>query len=280
MRDSMFTFLRSINLSPLEWTKAIQLTGQGSPYIGDVLDAAFSHAVAVVVLMTPDEVAYLRSEYADGETDPQTKPAAQARPNVLFEAGMALGRDAYRTVLVEIGEVRPFSDVGGRHAVRLDNEVASRQELANRLATAGCAIDLTGTDWHSSGDFTAPQPPGRGAPLGRRIPSATTRPPIDFDLKYFPKGSNGVGKLQVANRGYETAFNVRVNIPPEAAISLDSPDVAIKKIPGHGKAVTIDVMNLNAGFGSRADEAFDIEISATTESGEDFHQEVFVDVNG
>lgn len=101
----MFTFLRSINLSPLEWTKAIQLTGQGSPYIGDVLDAAFSHAVAVVVLMTPDEVAYLRSEYADGETDPQTKPAAQARPNVLFEAGMALGGTWYRTVLVEIGEV-------------------------------------------------------------------------------------------------------------------------------------------------------------------------------
>lgn len=98
MRDSMFTFLRSINLSPLEWTKAIQLTGQGSPYIGDVLDAAFSHAVAVVVLMTPDEVAYLRSEYADGETDPQTKPAAQARPNVLFEAGMALGARTERSL--------------------------------------------------------------------------------------------------------------------------------------------------------------------------------------
>ena len=278
MRDSMFDFLRSIELSPLEWTKAVQLTGQGSPYIGDVLDAAFTRAVAVVVLMTPDEVAYLQPEYADSESDPQTKPAAQARPNVLFEAGMALGRDANRTVLVEIGEVRPFSDVGGRHAVRLDNGVASRQELANRLKTAGCAIDLEGTDWHYRGDFTAPPPPGHGAPLGRRIPRATTQRPIDFDLTYLAKGSD-MGKLKVANRGTETAFDVRVSVPPDAAISLNNSG-PIKKIPGRGKAVTIDVINLNAGFGEYHDNAFDVEVRAMTESGQDFHQEVFLDVNG
>lgn len=57
LRKAMFEFLRSINLSPIEWTRAVELTGEGSPYIGQVLDAAFDHAIAVVVLMTPDEVA-------------------------------------------------------------------------------------------------------------------------------------------------------------------------------------------------------------------------------
>ncbi len=34
-------------------------TGKGSPYIGEMLDAAFGAAQAVVVLQTPDDVAYL-----------------------------------------------------------------------------------------------------------------------------------------------------------------------------------------------------------------------------
>lgn len=94
---------------------------------------------AVVVLMTPDEIAYLQTQYSSGDGDPETQPAAQARPNVLFEAGMALGRDARRTVLVELGEVRPFSDVAGRHAVRLSNDPATRQALAKRNpASPGC----------------------------------------------------------------------------------------------------------------------------------------------
>jgi hypothetical protein len=209
LRRAMFEFLRSINLAPMEWTHAVALTGVGSPYIGQVLDTAFDNARAVVVLLTPDEVAYLQPRYGNGEHDPETVPAPQARPNVLFEAGVALGRDASRTVLVEVGEVRPFSDVAGRHAVRLSNSVPSRQALAQRLRTAGCHVDLTGTDWHTAGDFTAPPPPGDGLMLGRRIPTvARTRPPVDFDLKYVNRGGNRIDKLQVINRGTETAYDV------------------------------------------------------------------------
>lgn len=181
----MFDFLRSINLAPMEWTHAVELTGEGSPYIGQVLDAAFSHAQAVVVLMTPDEVAYLQPRYGSGQDDPEIQPAAQARPNVLFEAGMALGRDPARTVMVEVGEVRPYSDVAGRHTVHLSNTAQSRQALAHRLKTAGCDVDLSGTDWHTTGDFTSPPPPGDGLPLARRVPSGPhTRAAVDFDIKY------------------------------------------------------------------------------------------------
>ena len=48
-------------------------------------------AQAVVVLLTPDDVAYLRHEYASGDGDPETSPTPQATPNVFFEAGMAVG---------------------------------------------------------------------------------------------------------------------------------------------------------------------------------------------
>ena len=283
LRKSMFDFLRSINLSPMEWTAAVELTGEGSPYIGQVLDAAFDHATAVVVLMTPDEVAYLQPRYGHSESDPETQPAPQARPNVLFEAGMALGRDAKRTVLVEVGEVRPFSDVAGRHAIRLSNSPASRQALANRLRTAGCAVDLNGTDWHDTGDFSAPPPPGDGLPIGRRLPSsASVRKAIDFDVKYFNKGGTRLDKLQVVNRGTETAYDVLVAVPDDAALDLRSTDVdRIAKIPGGGRSVTVDVFNTGRMMGGpRQDKAFDVSITARTESGEQVTQDVFLDLNG
>jgi predicted nucleotide-binding protein len=133
VREAVFTFLRAIGLHPIEWAQAIRWTGHASPYIGQVLDTAFDRAQAVVVLMTPDEIAYLQPALGQGPADREVQPAAQARPNVLFEAGMAMGRDARRTVLVELGEVRPFSDVAGRHSVRLTNDVHKRKDLAQRL---------------------------------------------------------------------------------------------------------------------------------------------------
>ncbi len=281
MRDAMFAFLRSINLAPIEWTQAVELTGKGSPYIGEILDAAFDHAQAIVVLMTPDEVAYLQPRYASGDDDPETFPAAQARPNVLFEAGMALGRDAERTVMVEVGEVRPFSDVAGRHVVRLNDSASSRQALAQRLETAGCDVDLTGTDWHTAGDFTAPTLPGDGLPLGRRVPSNTrTRPAVDFDVKYVDKGGNRIDKLQVINRGSETAYSVSLTVPDDAALSLHDPSV-IEKIPGGGKSVSVDVFNTAKRMGGGNQLlAFDLVVSARTEAGESVEREVFIDLNG
>lgn len=280
LRDSMFDFLRSIDLSPMEWDHAVELTGEGSPYIGRILDVAFEHAAAIVVLMTPDEVAYLQQQYGQGEGDPETEPAPQARPNVLFEAGMALGRNANRTVLVEIGVVRPFSDISGRHAIRLTNEVAKRQALASRLRTAGCAVRVDGTDWHTVGDFTAPPPPGDGLPLGRRVPTmAATRPAVDLSVRYVNKGGNRIDKLQVINRGRETAYDVELDVPEDAALNLDRAD-PIRKIPGGGASVTIDALNENRFMGASRMDAFDITITARTESGEAFSQEVFLDMNG
>ena len=155
-RDALFQFLRSVDLHPLEWNEAVRSTGKASPYIGEILDAAFSRAHAVVVLFTPDDEARLRQEFrVRGDPPHETQLYGQARPNVLFEAGMAISRSEERTVLVEIGVLKPFSDVGGRHAIRFDGSTPRRQELAQRLQTAGCPVNLSGTDWHSAGDFNS-----------------------------------------------------------------------------------------------------------------------------
>ena len=155
LRRSMFSFLRSVGLTPLEWEKALALTKKGSPYVGEVLDAAFQAAVATIVLLTPDDEARLKREFLK-TSDPveERELTGQARANVLFEAGMAFGRHQERTILVQVGSVRPFSDVGGRHVVHLSNDSAARQRFINRLTIVGCDIDVTGTDWHHEGDFT------------------------------------------------------------------------------------------------------------------------------
>lgn len=153
-RNSLFRFLRSIGLSPIEWSQAIKATGKASPFIGEILDVAFSNAQAVVVLMTPDDVARLQEQFRSPHDPPyEAQLTGQARPNVLFEAGMAMGRNPDRTVIVELGALRPFSDIAGRHTVRMNNAPAARQELAQRLETAGCIVDLSGRDWHTEGDF-------------------------------------------------------------------------------------------------------------------------------
>lgn len=153
-RDAMFSFLRSLGLQPIEWSEAVQLTGETSPFIGSILDAAFDKAQAVVVLMTPDDVAYLHQRFVSDDDPPyEINPTPQARPNVLFEAGMAMGRYPDRTIIVELGSIRPFSDIGGRHVVRINNTSQRRQDLADRLSAARCDVNISGRDWHSAGDF-------------------------------------------------------------------------------------------------------------------------------
>jgi predicted nucleotide-binding protein len=154
IRKDVFDFLMAVGLEPIEWSGAVRMTGKGSPYIGEVLDSAFARAQAVVVILTPDDEVRLTGSLlspSDGPTEREIR--LQPRPNVLFEAGMAFGHQPDRTILVEIGSPKPFSDVAGRHAVRLTNDRDRRQDLADRLKTAGCVVDVSGDKWQSVGDF-------------------------------------------------------------------------------------------------------------------------------
>jgi len=153
-RTSLFRFLRALELTPVEFSSAIKDTRSGSPYVGEILEKAFASVHSVVVLLTGDDEARLRGTYRKkSDPDYEAKLTPQLRPNVLFEAGMAFGRYPRNTVVVQIGGVRPFSDIVGRHVIHLDNTSETRTEFANRLGGIGCALNMSGTDWLSEGDF-------------------------------------------------------------------------------------------------------------------------------
>lgn len=118
--------------------------------------------------------------------------------------------------------------------------------------------------------------------LGRRIPTATrARPSVDFDLRYVNRGGNRIDKLQVINRGTETAYDVTLTVPDNAALDLHRTKV-IERIPGGGKSVTVDVMNYNRFMGGGADktDTFDVTITARTNGGDRVAQDIFIDLNG
>jgi predicted nucleotide-binding protein len=156
-RNSLFRFLRSINLDPIEWGEAIRMTNNASPYIGDALNHAFANSQAAVVLLSGDDLARLGTRFlkdSDGAEERELTP--QARPNVLFEAGLALGIHPERTVIVQVGSTRAFSDIVGRHIILMDDLPGCRYLLVGRLKTAGCDVRTEGkTDWLHEGDFDA-----------------------------------------------------------------------------------------------------------------------------
>lgn len=155
LRRALFDFLRALGLKPLEWAKVVLMARKNNPYVGDILDDAMAKVQAVVVLFSPDDEARLKPEFvtrSDGSSEKNLR--GQPRPNVLFESGLALGRHPGKTILVEVGKLRKFSDIAGRHVVRLTNDYDKRNDLANRLEHLGCKIDKQGTDWTVAGDFT------------------------------------------------------------------------------------------------------------------------------
>ncbi|MGA2309754.1 MAG: nucleotide-binding protein [Candidatus Bathyarchaeia archaeon] len=154
-RDSMFLFLKSLGLNPINLSETIVQSGQVTPYIGQALDYAFSLAQAVVVLMTPDDIGCLRRAFRKtNDMSHDTKFTPQARLNVIFEAGMAMGGDfRKRTILVELGQLRQLTDLSGLLMVRLDNTPEKRQDLIARLRNCGCIVDDSGGRWLREGDF-------------------------------------------------------------------------------------------------------------------------------
>ena len=147
-KEALFSFLRALNLQPQEWGQLIKAAANGAPFIGQVLDAGFASTQAVVVLLTPDDEVRLRRSLCDPH-DPlfEKQGSYQPRPNVLIEAGMALGLCNNRTIFVRIGEIRSISDIGGRHIINFTGDIDSRNNLAEQLRTAGCKFSANANAW-------------------------------------------------------------------------------------------------------------------------------------
>jgi hypothetical protein len=147
-RRAMFDFVRALGLEPLEWESLVSGTKQAAPHVLEVVRHGLASAAAVVVLVTPDDFAFLHESLQQGrDLWYERSPAGQARPNVLFEAGMAMALFPGRTILVQLGWTRPFTDTDGLDWVLLDGSVEKLKNVAHRLRTAGCPVNTDGDDW-------------------------------------------------------------------------------------------------------------------------------------
>ena len=146
-KDAMWLFLERLGLHPLDWNELVRLTGKGTPHTSHVIEVGFSVAKACVVLMTPDDEARLHADLLEPEDgDHERELTCQPRPNVIFEAGRAFGTHPDHTILVEIGFLRPVSDLAGLNVVRIGATKAPLKALADRLETAGCPVDRKDPD--------------------------------------------------------------------------------------------------------------------------------------
>ncbi len=106
------------------------------------------------MLLSPDDEVRLSPElWKDKEDENEKEIRLQARPNVLFEAGMAFGRRPDKVILVELGQLRPVSDIFGRHTIRMDDSEDKKKDLVSRLQTVGCEVKTDGKEWLEAGSF-------------------------------------------------------------------------------------------------------------------------------
>jgi len=162
LRDSMFAFLAALGCKPIEFHQAVaRVRGTGNPFVGAVLDTVFEQTQALIVLFSPDEEVLLKEQFL--QTKEKRKPRDQARANVIFESGMALARHEEKTIMVQVGDMASFSDIGGRHMAHLDDSFESRNAFVERLSKI-CKVDRSGNAWAKAGNFNptlAPKKPQR-----------------------------------------------------------------------------------------------------------------------
>lgn len=152
LNEDMFSFLRAIGLNPLEWIQAVKQTKGANPNVTDIVKNALKSVQGVIVLFSPDEETRLKKKLRKPKDS--TVLEDQARPNVIFEACIALGAHPEKTLLVEVGDVRKISDIDGMHILRLNNSASSRKELAQRLKDKlKFKVDTSGNSWLTVGNF-------------------------------------------------------------------------------------------------------------------------------
>lgn len=149
LRLSIFNLLRALKLDPMEWMEVIENADDPSPYLSKAIKKSIDEAAAVIIIMAPEEEAKLIKKM---QTEPNDgKLFRQPRPNVIFEAGLALGVKETKTIILQFGEMRIFSDILGKHILRYRGEkknVEFKNDLLRKLEIAGCDCKA-GNDYYS-----------------------------------------------------------------------------------------------------------------------------------
>jgi predicted nucleotide-binding protein len=163
-----FDLLYAVGLEPLEWERLVEPTGMAAPYLGDVVRKAPHLARATLVLLSPDDIVELHPDLRQENDHPDERArSGQARPNVLFELGLAFMAYPERTVIVEVGPMRPIADLAGLNTIRFDGSAIAVKKTLDRLKIAGCPVNRSGTSWLDPGRFANLATYRRGPGTGR-----------------------------------------------------------------------------------------------------------------
>jgi predicted nucleotide-binding protein len=168
LAKSFFDLLYVVGLTPLEWERLVGPTGTTAPYLGDVVRNAPHLAQATLVLLSPDDIVELHPDLLQENDHPHERArSAQARPNVLFELGLAFMAYPERTVIVEVGQMRPIADLAGLNVIRFDGSAMAVRKILHRLELAGCPVDTSGEAWLDPSRFASLATYRRGPETGR-----------------------------------------------------------------------------------------------------------------
>ncbi|MFF1559473.1 nucleotide-binding protein [Streptomyces sp. NPDC058279] len=152
-RDELTKFVQALGLQVLTWedarTQATRKVRAGAPTTLEIIETGMHQCKVILVLMTPDETVELKNEFAESEGE--RLPAEQPRPNVIFEAGLALGLYKDRTVIVETRSGRVFTDLEGINRISLAS-VSGKMGLKTQLSEL-CRVDPQ-HGWESVGEFS------------------------------------------------------------------------------------------------------------------------------
>ena len=152
--EALAKFLRTLDLRIVTWDEATRGVGGGTPHTLDIVRSGIEMSDAVIVLMTPDDLAKVKPEFIQSTDDPrEERYTGQARQNVVFEAGWAMALNQNAVVLVRVGDVRNLSDVDGLNYVNLTNDLSARKTLIVRLKNCGLEVEDSDDEWRTAGDF-------------------------------------------------------------------------------------------------------------------------------
>lgn len=221
-RNEVCSFLEALGLKPITFSDERECA-RSAPTVLDVVQQGMERCQLVLALFTPDEWCLLRGDMREEGKDERDYRRWQARPNVMFEAGLAYSKDPERVVFLELGDVQLFSDVTGMHSFaptnRSENGSARHSLyswLKNWFSARGVEI-RSGEAWKQEGDFESCAAP-RARPLDAySAPSAgwpwLERQAFD-DLQESANGTRDIiGDCVELTAWTSARFSVRVEDP-------------------------------------------------------------------
>lgn len=132
---------------------------------------------------------------------------------MLLEAGMALGHQPSRTIFVEIGHLRPVSDLTGRNVIRLNGTAEPLNALAGRLEAAGCQVNRANSRYLDGARFSDLSALDRGS---QYVATTDARNVASLRVRLRHQGASGY-LFEVRNEGSSVLEDVHWILPESAS---------------------------------------------------------------